>query len=276
MIKIEADMRPLADAMYMSKHVAKKFDSDANLDNLSTLMAESASLSFNNFMDIQAAANPDRLGHMYEQGKIGDEAGRLWKMIIAGSPRVKLLTFDYKQSRKHVPAGQAQTGIAGDTRTGGHVFRWKAPVIENGIKVNISPMGDNYLAIPSRESGKRGTNNAGTMWFTKSTVSPRVDQFAKGAFTEEWIKHFSTVAIEVVSRVVSDFVENWFYSDVNRMYRRIEAAKPSPVPAVPRLNIRVRASARRIADETYREYEARAEALAATTRANRIGDNLSD
>ena len=274
MINIEADLRPVVDTVTAAGYFMRDFDSNDNMDALTGLMAETSAVSFNNFIDSAAVANPERLGHMYEYGQLGEAHGRLWSMIIAGTPKQKVLSYNFKESQEEVPAGEDETGIAGDTRTGGHVFKWKAAVVENGIQVHIDPINGRFLAIPAQEAGRRGQNKGGTMYFTSNTVSPKPNQIAKGAFTESWIMHFATTANVVMERTIVDYTEEWLDTQLPRMINRIEPAKVNPVPRAPQAKIAARPSAKRAAKSAYRLFRNTTETLYQAARASRIGDNL--
>lgn len=270
MINIEADLRPITAVAESNQAIAKAFESGKVLNTLTGLAAEVASSSFNEMMDAAAPGAEQRLGHMYDWGQVGEDAGRLWRMIILGAGKNQVLTFDYKRSENEVPAGQDETGIAGDTRRGGHVFNWKAPIIENGTRVRIEPINGNYLAIPVGEGNGKNTNSAGTMWFTKKRISPPINRIAQGAFTQKWVEYFGTVAVVVVEETVGKEAENFFDNIPREVYRTIPKPKVNPKP------VRSRAKTNNAGKTYYKnalgKFVSKAEGIRLGLQARRFGE----
>lgn len=231
MIFIEADMRPLTNVLGTWNETVEAFSNRRNLETMTLLAAETATQGFNEYMDSVAVEKEQELGHMYDWGELGRESGRLWRVLLGGTQTNKIVTFDYKQSVNEVPVGVNSE----DTRKGGHVFRWKAPVIENGIRVRIEPVNGQWLAIPTAENSSNMTNNVskgGTMWFTKRAISPPINRIAQGAFTQAWLIHFSTVAVRIVEETVVREAEQ-FFNTYETIYKQIPKAKTSRKPKRP-------------------------------------------
>lgn len=216
MIHMYADLRGITNVMGTWNALVEDFSNDANLATLSSLSAELANQAFNEYMDAAAESNPNKFGHMYDWGELGEAHGRLWRAILGNARDTTILTFDFLPSQNEVPVGPEASGASDDTRTGGHVFREKAEVTEQGKRVHIAPLTPGgWLAIPTAENagpGRKNRSKGGGMWFTQGSVVPPVNMEAVGAFTEAWLVHFETVAVKIVDEAVADVVEHYFDS----------------------------------------------------------------
>jgi len=236
MINMYADLRGITNVMGSYNALIEDFSNNRNLATLSGLAAEAANQSFNEYMDAMSEGNPNKFGHMYDWGELGEASGRLWRAILGEAGQVSILTFDFIQSVNEVPVGSDASGAEDDTRTGGHVFREKAEVVEQGKRVHIRPLNPGgWLAIPTGEQSPKGkrpnVSKGGGMWFTQGAVVPPVNMEAVGAFTEAWTIHFETVAVKVVDEIVTKRVERYFndYEDIVREFPRHTPPAPSAI-----------------------------------------------
>lgn len=109
------------------------------------------SLSFGQYLDARARANPKSLHHVYEWGMVGDR--RLWALTKTGqSPEGFRVGFRFIQSRKKAPINKVlatPNPNTGAVVTKTYVFRNKAEVMESGRSVTMRPRGKNRIAYPS-------------------------------------------------------------------------------------------------------------------------------
>lgn len=127
--------------------------------------------------------SPEEFKHMYEWGRVGDPNARLWKHLLRGAGAARVSTFDFKASKKPVPVTPEKQAVGVKNN---HVFVWKAPVLELGLPVRISPKIANTLVM---DYPKR----TGQLVYTKRTIYiPRQgNEQAWGAFTNEFMRWFA-------------------------------------------------------------------------------------
>jgi len=271
MIHLEADMRGVANVMGIFTSIIEDFSKTKNLETLTGLGAEFAIQSFNELIDQMAPAREAELSHMYDWGELGQESGRLWNVIVGGTATNKIVTWDYQQSKNEVPVGTAD----GDTRKGGHIFRWKAQIVENGTRVKIEPVNGEWLAIPTAEapSGAGRKSKNGTMWFTKGTVSPPINRVAQGSFTQAWLTHFGSAAIRIVEETVAKEVDQHLES-FNVTIAQLPKPKVSlrPTKSLAQIAADVGEKIGRRKNGTFMKKQ---ETIEQALRLQRIGDNLS-
>lgn len=145
-------------------------------------------------MSREAIANPLKFGHMYEWGGIGDPNARLWKHILRGRGAQRQLTFDFKASVKKVPVSSKLRDVGVQQN---HIFTWKAPVLELGLPVSISPqLSKTKTLVFESAFAPMGSQQRNGLVFYKGTVNiPRQgnDQ-TWNSFTNEFRTWFSSEA----------------------------------------------------------------------------------
>jgi hypothetical protein len=94
-------------------------------------------LEFEAWMDAAAAGDPTSLMHVYEWGQLGKPGGELWESVLRGHKNNRTATIIWKQS--HVPTPVNPKLAAAGVKEGVHIFHWKAPVMEYGLQVTVSP-----------------------------------------------------------------------------------------------------------------------------------------
>lgn len=230
-VSLNVDFGAMDEYLGIQEALVRVLNSPKTRNKWTRAMALQTGTAFNVYADAMASANPDTLHHVYEWGQVGNPMGRLWHMILHGNGANRVLDFTFVQSREYVPAGEAETGIAGDTRKRRHVFRWKAAVMELGTPVSISPMAGNssgVLAIPmqeiksgqSRGKSRRSNAKTGNMYLTKGPVTMRPDKRVQGAFTQAWVTFFSTRAMPIVNEEGVAPIENFFRNNIDRRLMR--------------------------------------------------------
>jgi hypothetical protein len=194
-MKIRADLSPISEFMEFCEGLAEFFEDIRTRNAITSRATQSAKNAFNLYVDRYASGHEEELGHMYEWGEVGRAEGRLWHVLIKPPNRgTTVVTYDFLRSKVEVPVGPEVSGVADDTRTGGHIFYEKAEITEKGIMVTISPVNGDYLAIPNPEQGE--------MFFTRNTVYQRPSAKMVGAFERLWVEQFTILAHATVAEDV--------------------------------------------------------------------------
>lgn len=215
-VNISADFGPLVEALDITEATTRVMET-GRVQDISILAAMVASASaFNVHMDTIAEANPRNYHHVYEWGQVGEVAGRLWHLISVGSRNNRALNFKFIQSKSLVPAGEAETGIDGDTRKKVHIFRWKAYMMENGAEVTIyRKKSPKVLAFPAPGGG---------MMFRPGPWHVTLGGGTLGNFTSQWNEFFAVGALtvadqqvfQVVERKIQRVISNKLYPSVSK------------------------------------------------------------
>ena len=135
------------------------------IDALMRYAHSEAAEQFN--MDAAAKATADQtLNHMYEWGTVGinkgkttrqlspmDPEARLWRHRIVGRGSTKQIDFTYRTSKVPVPQPTPdKTKVSQeylDKLSGRkYIFHWKAPIIEQGVKVMLRPKYAKAIFVP--------------------------------------------------------------------------------------------------------------------------------
>lgn len=126
--------------------------------------------AFDMWMDAVARAAPNEYQHVYEwpsdfeeyDETVGNPAFRLWKHMLVGQGRNRNATFAFLPSVRPSPVDPILTspGNKGKVvKEGVHIFHWKAPAMEYGIEIEVTPKLSRYLAYvadgtkPESETG---------------------------------------------------------------------------------------------------------------------------
>lgn len=272
MVAVEADLRGITNVMGTWSELIDMLEDTDSMETLSSLGAEAAVQAFNEGMDIAARGDAASLGHMYDWEQLGSETGRLWRVIIGGTASTKIVTWDYKPSTRPVPRNVNPT----DTRRTEAVFRWKAPMMELGTRVSISPTQPHgWLAIPTKEpvnTPGKSRRKAGTMWFTRHTQNLAPNEKAVGQFTQRWMTHFGTVAIKIVEEVVVEDLEQYI-DTYEEVYRELPAPKVNPKPKTSSAKVKSTAG-RKAGSRKNKKYMNKQKAKNTALKVQRIGDGL--
>lgn len=144
----------------------KAVKTNVYIDHLMRAAHSEAAEQFNRDIASVAVAT-QRFNHMYEWGTAGINKGRtsrrmdpmnpeamLWQHKLTGG-RGKHKGIDWKYRASKVPVPQpttAKTKVAReflDKLSGRkHIFYWKAPIIESGMKVKLRPKYSNMIFVP--------------------------------------------------------------------------------------------------------------------------------
>lgn len=172
----------IGEAMNMVNSVSYTLKTNAHINELITAAHRIISSEFTMYMSQIAFNAPKQFEHMYEWGRVGDPNARLWKNILRGTGAARVATFDFKASKKAVPVKpiKQEVGVKAN-----HIFVWKAPVLELGLPVRISPKIASTLVMDFPKG-------AGVLTYTKRTIYiPRQGSSEVwGTFTNEFMRYF--------------------------------------------------------------------------------------
>jgi hypothetical protein len=165
----------------MSQGVSKKSFISSAVD----LAHDVLNVNFEQWMDLAAMNDPQSLMHVYEWGQLGTPAGRLWESkLIGDATKTKRSVVVWKPSTVPTPVRPEllEPGPTGKTvKEGVHVFVWKAPVMESGMSITVSPQssGSGSLAY---------INKNGELKITKQ---PSHFIAGGGKTTGQFLKHYT-------------------------------------------------------------------------------------
>lgn len=232
MINIEGDFGPMTEALDITDAMTR-IEASGRLKSKAAIAASIIAASgFNAWLDAKAESSPETLHHVYEWKNVGNPNQRLWNIVMAGRGNNRIINYVFTPSNTFVPAGKANTGISGDTRKQVHIFRWKAPVLENGSTVRIAPINGKFLAFPSSVPTFRG-RDVGGMMFRTGPIIERPGTLTRGQFGDAWMTYFTTAAETVVDEGVAKPMERWFRDGAQReLYSKVSKSKPIPKKGV--------------------------------------------
>ncbi len=133
---------------------------DINKLNFNNELANFTSITLKKYIDSQARMNPLKLHHVYEWGKAGNEASRLFEFDTAVTGRTISITGKFLPSKSI-------------SDTSSEPFTNKATIMENAIAVVIEPKNSDVLAFE---------NNGETVFTTNAIYidHPGGDEVANG------------------------------------------------------------------------------------------------
>lgn len=183
MFKITMDATKITDVTNMIHSVEFTLKTNAHINELVTATHRVLTSKFIMHMSQVAFNTPEEFKHMYEWGRTGDPNARLWKHLLRGAGATRVSTFEFKASKTTVPLTPEKRAIGVQQN---HIFVWKAPVLELGLPVRISPKIATTLVM---DYPKR----TGQLVYTKRTIYiPRQGaEQVWGAFTNEFMRWFA-------------------------------------------------------------------------------------
>jgi hypothetical protein len=183
MFKVTMETAKIGEITNMIGSVQYGLRTNAHINDLITATHKILADRFIMHMSNVAFNSPEEFKHMYEWGRVGDPNGRLWKHLLRGAGAARVATFDFKASKKTVPLTPEKQAVGVKNN---HIFVWKAPILELGLPVRISPKIATTLVM---DYPKR----TGQLVYTKRTIYiPRQgSEQAWGAFTNEFMRWFA-------------------------------------------------------------------------------------
>lgn len=221
MIKVSFETQKIVDTLTVLNTVSHTLQTDVHVNDLMKSANTLITSEFVMHMSKQAIANPKRFGHMYDWGGVGDPNARLWKHNLRGRGSVRELTFDFKASKRPVPVAPALSAI-GVKRN--HIFVWKAPILELGLPVRISPKLAKVLVFEEKQvknpASSRGMGYAknGIVFYDGMINIDRQGSITTwNSFTEEFLSWFgSGNPSAVLKRDLATTINNTVTTEVNK------------------------------------------------------------
>lgn len=207
-IKIVSELDKIQSVAQTLNTIGMQLNKDANISAVLSAAHKVLSDEFVKNMTKVAFTNPKSFGHMYEWNKIGDPNSRLWKHVLRGRGRSKTGSFEFKASKTAVPVDPALAAVGVKKR---HIFYWKAPVLEYGMPVKISPKIAKVLVYLSKGT-KKSPGGSFNGWVRNGIVYRRSPVYIDhagassmwGSFTREFQRwHSSPQALSSISQHIS-------------------------------------------------------------------------
>jgi hypothetical protein len=223
---INGDLAPIAEYTDLVRELSTALQSKRFLASTVQSLQVATSAAFNTWMDAQAHHDPRHLFHVYEPWETGKPESRLWNVITTGSGDTRTVTYEFKPSRKPNLVGEELKRVGGfvpdvglpDLRQQIHIFRWKAPILEEGQTVRVKPMEPGgVLAFPTPD----GMQFAHGELVIGHKSSPTVGQFNK-----HWLEYWAGFA-EVIEQqdIIKPMEENLTF-EVERAIRSLSKSNP--------------------------------------------------
>jgi len=173
-------------------------------------------------VDVAAHNMPESFMHVYEWGNsyqdystVGDAANRLWRLTTVGHSRgtSKTMGYAFLPSNRPTPINPI---LQGRVKADLHVFTWKAPVMEYGMRVTVKRKpGTDFLVFTDNETDEiRVTKGPHT--FTAG-ISPHGRQQQKGVFTSFFVGWWSTEAQNIFDTDIKKELERDLVSEGKMM-----------------------------------------------------------
>lgn len=226
-VYIDADM---AEGVYGTEFLrtfVEQMNSPAHKSTVTQTTHSALSSMFDQHMSVVARMKPNAFHHVYEYSRSGDAYSnigmnqhRLWEHTRKQQGARTIFSWRWKAAQQYNPTyAQRRTSRVGwdairqlstedfkklvDNSAGRrHKFRWRAPIMENGIAVFVNAQ-DNVLALPTFTGGGKAK-----MVF-KPWVMLRHQHPGKveGSFTAEWSNFWGNIAPGKVSEVIGDEIQ---------------------------------------------------------------------
>lgn len=167
-------------------------NTDKHINFVTQAAFEILSEEFNVQTAVMAAANPVQFNHVYEPQHIGEPNMQLWQNELRGRGRNRVATWDWRASKLIVDPTLTSTGeerFPSDFDTSRlnkiHVFVWKAPVMEYGVKVTVRPKltTTRVLVYPLGAIGPDRSSASDAVVFTPNFYQFTPGKYTQGAFT---------------------------------------------------------------------------------------------
>jgi hypothetical protein len=167
-------------------------------------------------VDLAAKAMPESFMHVYEWGNkyqdystVGDPDNRLWRLTSVGRGTNRVMGYAFLPSNKPTPINPI---LQGRVKENLHVFTWKAPVMEYGLRVTVKRKpGTDFLVFTDNETDEIRVTK-GPHSFTAG-ISPYGRQNQKGVFTAFFVGWWSTKAQNIFDTDIKKELERDLVSE---------------------------------------------------------------
>lgn len=182
---------------------------------------------FNENMLVISQTNPQRFQHVYEPGEIGVPGMELWEHKLYGRGKTRQAAFEWRDSKMPILTPEERLHNAANPEDpinlvhdevdpevwdklneGSYVFRLRAPIMEYGLSVHITPRpGTKFLFIPTiktnyHRSGKKDNPSYTPHnfrfekynkpnWNYVNPQEPSVEGTTVGQFSAQWVAFWS-------------------------------------------------------------------------------------
>lgn len=170
--------------------------------------------------DQRALLSPKLFHHVYEWGdswatrynNVGNPGMRLWKLVDIDTGTSKAVGFSFLPSVRPTPLHPQE--IKAKVQQGKHIFTWKAPVMEYGQTVTISPVEalKGKLVFYWEKIGK--------VVATTRTITTTPDPAVVGKFSAYFVDWWSTDAPRIFDREIRPELERNVVPRVNGRFAK--------------------------------------------------------
>ena len=190
--------------------VSRSIETDQYIGSVVSYVSSTLSEAFGIAVDAAARLSPQSFMHVYEWGRdyhdyttVGSESHRLWKLVSTGRGSKRLMAYTFLPSVRPVPINPIllEEGSTGKTvKSGVHVFTWKAPIMEYGIRVTVKRRpGTDFLAFVGED---------GEIKFRKGPFSYVPGRGSTmGVFSGFFVAWWSTEAPDIYDKTLSKELE---------------------------------------------------------------------
>lgn len=234
---VMADFSEAGAALGAVSGMAKVVRTDRYLADVVKMVHSGLSKDFDLYMDGLYALAPRRFHHVYEWGSHGGPGGRLWKHTLMGGGANRNASWEWVASKKAIPSPQQRANNPDDPMSQlsqdevaefskqRYYFYWKAPVMETGYPVYITPSYTKSIAFPIWDKG-----DGQTIAFSKGTTieNPGGDE-VQGAFTTAWTQWWAEEAPRRFEERIAPVVENDLSRDFDETVRRTSRRRKGSV-----------------------------------------------
>lgn len=203
--------------MNMVNSISYGLKTNAHVNDLITTAHKIISAEFIVHMSSEAFNNPKAFQHMYEWGRAGDPNAALWKHLLRGSGSSRVATFDFKASKTAVPVSAAKQSVGVQSN---HIFVWKAPILELGLPVRISPKLAKYMVLDPKGSSE-------LIYTNKTIYIPRQGSSEVwGSFTNEYMRWVTgAVPLQIIKSQLEPKVSRGIKSALSSAIRKLGPSK---------------------------------------------------
>lgn len=181
---------------------------------------------FTEYMSTVAPTQAARFHHVYEWGMVGIPSAKLWSDKLVGGGNNRIATWQWRASKKVVPVRQDFQDVGVKQI---HVFTWKAPVMEYGDSVTITPKRGKFLAYftgPTTPEGKYPGPGGDEPTITTNPIQVQnPGGVTRGSFTREYVEWWGGAAGEAafnttVRRVLEEDLGRMPIEETTKAFRR--------------------------------------------------------
>lgn len=176
------------------RSVEAHMNTNRHLNVVTKAAFELLAQQFNMQTHLVAGMSVGEFHHVYEWEHVGVPGAQLWRNELKGRGGQRRVTWGWRASRTTVPT---ETDIHGGPRfqpTKGfdpsrlqriHVFVWKAPMMEYGVSVTVSPKLSHVLVFPNPDlaGGGRFGRGPSPVTFSPHPVRTTPGEQVQGNFT---------------------------------------------------------------------------------------------